>query len=120
MALRGLFWLLLFQFLGTALNTLFLPALPGPIIGLLLLFAFLALRGRVSEDLSEATAGLLKYLPLLLVPPAVGIMVHVDTLLNDFWAISVSLVGSLLVGIPLTGWLMQVLIKRQQRREGEQ
>lgn len=38
MLLRGLTWLILFQLLGTALNVLFLPILPGPIIGLLLLF----------------------------------------------------------------------------------
>ena len=41
MLLRGLTWLVLFQLLGTALNVLFLTLLPGPIIGMLLLFAFL-------------------------------------------------------------------------------
>ena len=35
MLLRGLTWLVLFQLLGTALNVLFLPMLPGPIIGML-------------------------------------------------------------------------------------
>ena len=38
MLLRGLTWLVLFQLLGTALNVLILPVLPGPIIGLVLLF----------------------------------------------------------------------------------
>ena len=41
MLLRGLTWLVLFQLLGTALNHLFLSILPGPIIGLVLLMAFL-------------------------------------------------------------------------------
>ncbi|HLT05218.1 MAG TPA: CidA/LrgA family protein, partial [Pseudomonas sp.] len=36
MVLRGLTWLILFQLLGTVLNVLLLPILPGPIIGLLL------------------------------------------------------------------------------------
>ena len=42
MLLRGLTWLVLFQLLGTAINHLFVPFLPGPIIGLLLLLFFLA------------------------------------------------------------------------------
>lgn len=37
MLLRGLTWLVLFQLIGTALNHLLLPVLPGPIIGLLLM-----------------------------------------------------------------------------------
>ena len=37
MLLRGLTWLVLFQLIGTAINHLLLPVLPGPIIGLLLL-----------------------------------------------------------------------------------
>ena len=68
MLLRGLTWLVLFQLIGTALNHLLVPVLPGPIIGLLLLLVFLMVRGQVSEPLSQAASGLLRYLPLLLVP----------------------------------------------------
>ena len=74
MLLRGLTWLVLFQLFGTALNVLLLPMLPGPIIGMLLLFVFLLLRGEVGEPLTVAASGLLRYLPLLLVPAAVGVM----------------------------------------------
>ena len=76
MLLRGLTWLVLFQLLGTALNHLFIPVLPGPIIGLLLLLVYLLVCGQVSEPLNEAAKGLLRYLPLLLVPPAVGVMAY--------------------------------------------
>ena len=68
MLLRGLTWLVLFQLLGTAINVLFLSMLPGPIIGMLLLFVFLLVNGEVGEPLSVAASGLLRYLPLLLVP----------------------------------------------------
>jgi putative effector of murein hydrolase LrgA (UPF0299 family) len=54
MLLRGLTWLVLFQLLGTAINHLFLPILPGPIIGLLLLLGYLIARGEVSEPLNLA------------------------------------------------------------------
>ena len=116
MLLRGLTWLVLFQLLGTAINHLFLSMLPGPIIGLVLLLGYLMLRGEVSAPLSEASASLLRYLPLLLVPPAVGVMVYASDIAADFWAIVGSLVLSVLIAIAFCGVLMQKLINRQTRR----
>jgi len=117
MLLRGLSWLVLCQLLGTVLNALFLPMLPGPIIGMLLLFVFLLLRGEVGEPLSVASGSLLKYLPLILVPPAVGVMAYASDIVDDFWAVVGALVLSLLISLAFAGWLMQRLIDRQQQRE---
>ncbi len=116
MLLRGFTWLILFQLLGSALNVLLLPMLPGPILGLLLLFAFLLLRGEVGEPLSQAAGSLLRYLPLILVPPAVGVMAYVAPIAEDFWAIAGALLLSLLLSLAFTGVLMQKLIERQARR----
>jgi putative effector of murein hydrolase LrgA (UPF0299 family) len=118
MLLRGLTWLVLFQLLGTALNHLFLSILPGPIIGLVLLLAFLMVRGEVSEPISQAASSLLRYLPLLLVPPAVGVMVYATAIAEDFWAIVGALVLSLMIALTFAGWLMQKLIERQARAGG--
>ena len=117
MLLRGLTWLVLFQLLGTAVNHLVLPILPGPIIGLLLLLAFLMIRGEVGKPLNEAAGSLLRYLPLLLVPPAVGVMVYASDIAADFWAIAGALVISCLVTMAFVGVLMQRLIHRQGKRE---
>ncbi len=116
MLLRGLSWLVLFQLLGTALNHLLLSMLPGPIIGLVLLLAFLMLRAEVGEPISQAASSLLRYLPLLLVPPAVGVMVYAAAIAEDFWAIVGALVLSLVIALTFAGWLMQYLIQRQARR----
>lgn len=117
MLLRGLTWLVLFQLVGTALNHLFLSILPGPIIGLVLLMIYLMIRGEVSEPVSLAASSLLRYLPLLLVPPAVGVMVYAGQIADDFWAIVGSLVLSLMISLTFAGWLMQKLINRQSRRQ---
>jgi holin-like protein len=117
MLLRGLTWLVLFQLLGTALNHLFIPVLPGPIIGLLLLLVYLLVCGQVSEPLNEAAKGLLRYLPLLLVPPAVGVMVYAADIAADFWAIAGALVLSLLISMAFVGVLMQRLLKPHASRE---
>jgi putative effector of murein hydrolase LrgA (UPF0299 family) len=113
MLLKGLTWLVLFQLVGTALNHLILSILPGPIIGLVLLMIYLMVRGEVSEPVSLAASSLLRYLPLLLVPPAVGVMVYAGQIANDFWAIVGSLVLSLMISLTFAGWLMQKLIDRQ-------
>jgi len=120
MLLRGLTWLVLFQLLGTALNHLCVPILPGPIIGLLLLLIFLMARGEVGEPLSQAASSLLRYLPLLLVPPAVGVMVYAKDIAADFWAITGALLISCLVTLVFVGLLMQKLIDRQHRKREEQ
>lgn len=117
MLLRGLTWLVLFQLLGTAINHLFLPVLSGPIIGLLLLLVFLMVRGEVGEPLNEAAGSLLRYLPLLLVPPAVGVMVYARDIAADFWAIVGALVISCLLTLVFVGVLMQKLIQRHGKRE---
>ena len=109
MLLRGLTMLVLFQLLGTALNHLLLP---GPIIGLLLLLVFLIMRGEVGEPLNLAAGSLLRYLPLLLVPPAVGVMVYASDIAADFWAIVGALVLSLILSMAFAGVLMQRLVKR--------
>lgn len=119
MLLRGLTWLVVFQLLGTVLNVLFLHMLPGPIIGLVLLLAYLIWQGEVAESISVASSSLLRYLPLLLVPAAVGVMVYAKAIGADFWAVGGSLVLSVLLSMLFAGWLMQKLIDRQQRKRGE-
>ncbi|HGM5578492.1 TPA: CidA/LrgA family protein [Pseudomonas putida] len=117
MLLRGLTWLVVFQLLGTAINHLVLPMLPGPIIGLLLLLGCLMIRGEVGKPLNEAAGSLLRYLPLLLVPPAVGVMVYARDIAADFWAIAGALLISCLVTLVFVGVLMQKLILRHGKRE---
>lgn len=116
MLLRGLTWLVFFQLLGTALSQLALPILPGPIVGLLLLLIFLLWRGEVAEPLNQAASSLLRYLPLLLVPPAVGVMAYTDAIAANFWAIAATLIISSFVAMGFSGWLMQTLATRQARQ----
>lgn len=119
MVLKGLTWLVLLQIFGSLVSELLLPVLPGSVIGLLLLFAYLLLRGGVSEPLNQATSVLLQYLPLLFVVPAAGIMLASDALLADLPAILTALCLSLLITVPLCGWMMQRLaIRVEQREEG--
>lgn len=116
MLLRGLTWLVVCQLLGSGITVLLLPMLPGPIIGLMLLLGYFIWQGEVSEPLNVAASSLLRYLPLLLVPAAVGVMTYAAAIAADFWAVAITMVLSVLLSLACVGWLMQKLIERQARR----
>ncbi|OEO24649.1 murein hydrolase transporter LrgA [Pseudomonas sp. J237] len=113
--LKGLTLLLALQLLGSLISTLWLPMLPGAIIGMLLLLVILAIRG-IDESLQQAANWLLSYLPLLLVVPAAGIMVSGTALLDEGVAIAAALVLSVIITVPLCGLLMQYLTVRLERK----
>ena len=54
--------------------------LPGPVIGMLLLFLLMRLRLPLPPELNDAADVLLKYLALLFVPAGVGAVQHLDRL----------------------------------------
>src|SRR5690606_19052199 len=77
----------------------------------------LLVRRSIPESLEKTTALLLQYLPLLLIVPAAGIITSSEALLNDLPAIAVGLVLSLVITVPFCGWLMQMLIRRMERKQ---
>jgi putative effector of murein hydrolase LrgA (UPF0299 family) len=76
---------------------------------MVLLFAYCAVRGGVPDDLAAVGDTLLKNLSLLFVPAGVGVMAYGALFAREALPIILSLVGSTLVTIMLTGWLMQRL-----------
>lgn len=116
MLLRGITALIVLQIIGSGVQALWLPMLPGPIIGLLLLFIWLLLLGEVSPALHEGAGALLRYLPLLLVPPSAGVILYAAELADDLLKLVVVLVVSLTASLWFTGFFMQWLIRRQQRK----
>jgi putative effector of murein hydrolase LrgA (UPF0299 family) len=86
-------------------------AVPGPVIGMALLFFGLALRGAVPEGLGATAGGLLRHLALLFVPAGVGIMAHLDLLADEAGPILAAVLGSTIITIAVTAGLMQILAK---------
>ena len=64
--------LLLFQFVGEVLARALQVPLPGPLAGMLLLFAALLLRGHVPAPLASTSGLLLQHMMLMFVPPVAG------------------------------------------------
>ncbi|MFK8075255.1 MAG: CidA/LrgA family protein [Granulosicoccus sp.] len=85
---------------------------PGPVVGMILLFVFLLIKGSVPEQLANVSSGLLNNLSLMFVPAGVGVMVHFEVLGNDALPISVALIASTLITIAVTAVLMNLLNTR--------
>ena len=117
----GIGILMLFLLIGEAISGLGL-ALPGNVIGMLLLTGALSLRIVRLEQVQGATNTLLDNLAFLFVPPSVGVMVYFN-LIGDNWpAIVVSLaVGAtavlLAIGLPTQWWMRR--LERKHADEGD-
>jgi holin-like protein len=82
---------------------------PGPILGLVLLFVGLMLRRRPAPRLEESADGFLAHLSLLFVPAGVGVVQYLPLLASEWLAVSAAVVGSAVVAIAVTGLVMRAL-----------
>ena len=116
MTLKFITILLLCQLAGEVLAKATNLPIPGPVIGMVLLFAGIAIKGSVPRGLGATTAGLLDHLALLFVPAGVGIMSLLPLLSSEYPAIIAALIGSTVLTILVTAVVMNVLL-RQTRKD---
>ena len=86
---------------------------PGPVVGMALLFAWLLLRRGPSETLQRTADGLLGHLSLLFVPAGVGVILHFRLIGNDWKAITIALVASTVATLLATAFAMRLLARRE-------
>ncbi len=113
--IQALATLLLFQLAGEALVVFSGAPIPGPVVGLALLL--LAMLGRRSwmEAIRPTAQTLLQHLSLLFVPAGVGVMLHLRRIGDEALAIGVALVLSTWVGLAVTAWTLQFLMRKMDR-----
>ena len=78
--LHALAAFLLAQLAGEAVVHVTSLPLPGPVVGMALVFALLAARTRLPTALEETADGILRHLSLLFVPAGVGVVQQLDRL----------------------------------------
>ena len=104
--IRGLIILLGFQGAGEIVSRLFSLPVPGPVIGLVLLLAFLIRRGKVDAPIEIVASALVKNLGVLFVPAAVGVVMFLPQLKANFWAISIALTVSVVATIAVSAAIL--------------
>lgn len=103
--------LLLCQLAGeVVVRALALPV-PGPVLGMTMLFVGLAVRRQVPEPLRETAQGLLAHLSLLFVPAGVGVMLHLARIRAEWLAILAGLIGSTLLTLAVTAFVFRLVAR---------
>lgn len=103
--LQGLAWLLVFQAAGEFLSRALALPFPGPVVGLLLLLAGLALPA-VRAPVQGCADFLLAHLSLLFVPVGVGVLAHLDVLAAYGGRLAGVIVLSTWAGMVATFWTL--------------
>jgi len=107
--IAGLLQILVFQGVGELLSRFVLPAVPGPVLGLVALLVWLAWRGGVGADLDGVAAAFSRHLGVLFVPAAVGVVMFLPQLREQAWAIGLSLLASAVATIAVSALLLKWL-----------
>ena len=100
--------LLVFQLIGEVLARSFNLPIPGPVIGMFMLFVALVLRGGPGKELQSTSHDLLQHLSLLFVPAGTGIMVHLHRVSDEWLPLLVSLLVSTLATLVVTALVMKL------------
>lgn len=103
--------LLVYQLIGEVIVQFAGLPIPGPVIGLLLLFLSLWVRGGLAAPLRDTANGILQHLSLLFVPAGVGIMVHFARISGEWLPILAAVVISTALAIAVSALVMRTLMR---------
>lgn len=107
----GLVQILLFQGIGEIISKVVIPLIPGPVIGLLLLLGWLAIRKGVSENVDAVATTLVQHLGLLFVPAAVGVVLFWPQLKAQALPVVAALVGSVVLTVAVPALILKLIAK---------
>jgi holin-like protein len=113
----GILTLLGFQLIGEALHRFGRLPLPGPVIGMFLLMIFLLSKPlALSQSLDSTSRYLFDCFGLLFVPAGVGVITNWDVLRTQWVPILVGLIGSTLVSLLATAYVMHKVSRSKRDR----
>lgn len=111
MNLQGFLILVAYQLLGEAISSVLGIGIPGPVIGLLLLFVSLIILGRVPDTLETASQRMIALLPMLLITTSAGLF-FLGSDFNDQWpAFLAAVIGGTVVTLLFSALLMKFLMR---------
>lgn len=105
--------LLIYQLVGEVITRGFGLPIPGPVLGMALLFATLIARKGAGEALRNTSNGLLQHLSLLFVPAGTGVMLHFQRLADEWLALLVALAVSTMLSIAVSALVLKALSGRK-------
>lgn len=88
-------------------------------IGLLLLFSALLIRGRLGDELRNTANSLLQHLSLLFVPAGAGVMIRASRVADEWLALSAALVGSTLLSMAASALTLKFFLRQRSAPAGQ-
>lgn len=101
--------LMIFQCLGEAISHALGLPVPGPVIGMLLLFVALLVSPALMERVEATGNALLSHLSLLFVPAGAGILAAASTVQGHWLAVLASLVLGTVLTLTVTALVLRLL-----------
>jgi holin-like protein len=90
--------------------------IPGPVLGMLLLFVLLLGRVRAVESVREPANVLIRYLSLLFIPAGVGLIRHTDRVRAELPPIVAAVVLSTALTVAVTALVFQLVARAKGER----
>ncbi|MEE2762235.1 MAG: CidA/LrgA family protein [Pseudomonadota bacterium] len=106
--LNGITLLLVYQLVGEITVRLLGLPIPGPVLGMVMLFFTLLIRRRSAASLDQASSALLSHLSLLFVPAGVGMIVHFERIADEWLPITLALLLSTVITMVATALIMRL------------
>ncbi|OXT00506.1 hypothetical protein B7H23_10345 [Notoacmeibacter marinus] len=107
--LHALTAILICQLVGETIAAAGGLPVPGPVLGMVLLFVVLLVRGRIGDNLERVGGTLLSYLSLLFVPAGVGVITHLGALRSSLLPLATAIVVPTLLTIIVSALLVKWL-----------
>jgi putative effector of murein hydrolase LrgA (UPF0299 family) len=105
--------LVLFQLAGEVVARWLGLPLPGAVIGMVMLFIALVIRGSAPEPLKRVSIGLLQHLMLLLTPVVAGVVMHTERVSKEWLPFLLSNVVGGAITLVVTALVLRALLRRQ-------
>lgn len=115
----GLVQIFIWQGIGELVSRFLFPSLPGPVVGLVLLVAYLTFKGEVNPSLGMVADSFRQHLALLFVPASVGVVLYLPDLKANAFAVTVSLVVSVIIAIAVTALVLKTFSPKEPTFEDE-
>lgn len=109
-ALNALILIFAALWLGNGLQSWYLHSIPGPVLGMLLMLAFLLIRGGALPALNSVAQWFIRYLSLFFIPVTVGIAFLDDQVQQQWLAILLATVPATIVAQLIVASLLRYLL----------
>ncbi|MEM6711946.1 MAG: CidA/LrgA family protein [Pseudomonadota bacterium] len=114
--IHAIAFILLMQLIGEGIAVGTGLGIPGPVIGLVLAAALLAIFPKLLERVAPLANTLLAHLSLLFVPAAVGLIQHLGVFSESFWPLIVALSISTLLTLIVSAYVFIFVDRLMTRR----